>query len=93
MLTKFTYVITLITYVFTEITYVFIRYKCNLFIKYVNFFHTIEALAAEDISNSLKCEIKGCEVDQYDVCAIECHKMLCIKHIQLHEQVKSCHPK
>jgi len=49
--------------------------------------------AAEAISNSLKCDIKGCNVDQYDVCAIGCHKMLCIKHIQLHEQVKSCHAK
>jgi hypothetical protein len=47
--------------------------------------------SAEAISNSLKCEIIGCNEDQYDVCAIGCKKMLCAKHINLHGQERSCH--
>jgi len=47
--------------------------------------------SAEAISNSLKCEIKGCNEDQYDVCAIGCKKMLCATHINLHGQERSCH--
>jgi len=46
--------------------------------------------SADAISNSLKCEVNGCNEDQYDVCAIECKKMLCAKHIKLHEQKKCC---
>ena len=45
---------------------------------------------AEAISNSLICEIIGCNEDQYDVCEIGCHKMLCAKHIKLHGQERSC---
>jgi len=49
------------------------------------------SLSAEAISNSLKCEIIGCNEDQYDVCTIDCKKMLCAKHFNIHTELRSCH--
>lgn len=45
---------------------------------------------ANAISDSLICELIGCNDDQYDVC-VGCHKMLCAKHSEIHDKERNCH--
>lgn len=53
--------------------------------------HASSSSTSEAISNSLKCEIIGCDEDQYDVCGINCKKMLCSMHYNNHADSRSCH--
>ena len=52
---------------------------------------SVSSLSADAMSISLICQIEGCNEDQYDVCTIDCKKMLCAKHFNMHLEKRGCH--
>ena len=42
-----------------------------------------QTLSAEAIPDSLKCEVIGCNEDQFDICTFECKKNLCTVYFKL----------